>query len=146
MTEDTSEAGAETEAAEKQAAQAEEGEGEGEVVLESGVEVEQLLSEMMLEAEQGGHSTGIATWQPTDTLALLEESDPQYQAYIKMMRRQNPAGRRLFRGKSSKKAKGRPAAPLGQKAVTMLDSRGVSTADASKGFKNVFREERSGGW
>lgn len=141
MTEDSSEAGVETEAEEKQAAQAEEGEGEGEVVLESGVEVmEQLLSEMMLEAEQSGHGTGIATWQPTDTLALLEEADPQYQAYIKMMRRQNPAGRRLFRGKSSKKAKGRPAAPLGQKAVTMLDSRGASTADASKGFKNVFRE------
>ena len=79
-------------------------------------------------------------WKPSNTIADLEESDPAFQAYMKMMRRQNPQGQKLFRGKSTKKTKAKPHNPLGQKAVTMVDSKGKDTADASKGFKNIFQE------
>lgn len=82
-------------------------------------------------------------WAPTDVLAELEETDPNFQAYMKMLRRQNPQGKKLFRNKGSKRAKAKPANPLGQKAVTMTDSRGAATADSSKGFKNVFNEARA---
>ena len=98
----------------------------------------------MLETVLNGEADADMTiWAPTNVLAELEETDPSFQAYMKMLRRQNPQGKKLFRGKGTKKAKAKPANPLGEKAVTMTDSRGTATADSAKGFKNVFQEWRA---
>ena len=63
-----------------------------------------------------------------DAVKHLQEHDPQFEAFQRMTRRQNPQGVKLFRGKGTKAAKARPHNPLGQKAVIIHDSRGLETS------------------
>jgi len=77
-------------------------------------------------------------FEPTDIVKELGEVDPQFEAYMKMTRRQSPGGQRLFRGRTGSQANRRPHNPLGQKAVHMTDSRGIATAETTRGFANIF--------
>jgi len=84
------------------------------------------------------HASQLEKFHPTDTVKELGDVDPQFEAYMKMTRRQSPGGQRLFRGKTGSQAKRRPHNPLGQKAVYITDSRGAATAETTKGFTNIF--------
>jgi hypothetical protein len=90
-------------------------------------------------------STVIDKFEPTDTLKELAEVDPHFEAYMKMERRKQPQGQRLFRGKVNKQSKRRPHNPLGQLAVHMTDSKGNATMESSKGFTNVFNMSMADG-
>jgi hypothetical protein len=91
------------------------------------------------EKKAAAHNFIMESFVPTDTVKDLAEVDPQFEAYMKMMRRQSPGGQKLFRGKVGKFAQRRPYNPLGQKAVHMTDSRGAATAESARGFKNTFK-------
>ena len=60
-------------------------------------------SATQLEVALTGDLDANTAWAPTNTLAELEESDPNFQAYMKMLRRQNPQGKKLFRNKGRRR-------------------------------------------
>lgn len=92
----------------------------------------------ILNATEVALGSRMEKFEPTDIVKELVDVDPQFEAYMKMTRRQSPGGQRLFRAKTGGQSKRRPHNPLGQKAVHMTDSRGIPTAETSKGFGNIF--------
>ena len=105
------------------------------------IEVRGLSTAVVSDADDVSNNisaTKVEKFEPTDTVKSLAEVDPQFEAYVKMMRRQSPGGQRLFRSKTGSQTKRRPHNPLGQKAVNMTDICGIPTADSKKGFTNIF--------
>jgi len=79
--------------------------------------------------------------EAVDIIQVMTETDPKFDAFMKLSLREKPAGRMLFRGGNlTKPRKLKTVAPLGRSAVVLTDSKGKVKLESRKGFLNHFRE------